>query len=261
VQKMKKFLLLCACLVSSGLQASDYCEYEKNIDQTLDLAGSEELFVLAGAGELRITGKKDSDVAQIKGRVCVSQEEWLEQSGLGTSSGTRAEITVDLPDIDDGRSWSDNNYAYLDLRLEVPEGIRLNVKDSSGDIEMEGVGAVTVQDSSGDMNITHASGPISIKDSSGDINLSDIRGDVTIESDSSGDIVGKDIMGNVLVESDSSGDIEFSDVGEDFVVERDSSGDISANRVGGDFKVLRDGSGEIDATDVEGAVEIPADKS
>jgi hypothetical protein len=258
---MKKFLLLCACLVSSGLQASDYCEYEKNIDQTLDLKGSEELVVMAGAGDLRITGVKGSNDAQISGRVCVSEEEWLEQSGVGTSGGKRAEITVDLPDTDDGGSWSGDNYAYLDLELEVPEGIRLDVRDSSGDIRMEGVGAVTVQDSSGDMNIAHASGPVSIKDSSGEIDVSDINGDVTIESDSSGDIVGKNIAGKVLVESDSSGDIEFSDVGEDFVVERDSSGNISANRVGGDFRVLRDGSGEIDATDVDGAVDIPADKS
>jgi hypothetical protein len=257
---MKKFMFLCACLVSYGLQASD-CEFEAMIDQTLDLSGSEELSVLAAAGSLEITGTKGSDVATIKGRVCVSEEEWLEESGVKTSGGNRAEIIVNLADTDDGGSWTGNNYAYLDLELEVPEGIRLNVRDSSGDIVMEGVGTVTVQDSSGDMKIAHASGPVSIKDSSGEIDVSDISGDVTIESDSSGDILGKDIEGTVLVKSDSSGDIEFSDVGEDFVVERDSSGDISATRVGGDFQVLRDGSGEINATYIDGEVEIPADKS
>ena len=62
---MKKFFLLCGCLVFSGLQASD-CEYEEMIDQTLDLSGSEELSVMAGAGDLRITGLKGGEVALIK---------------------------------------------------------------------------------------------------------------------------------------------------------------------------------------------------
>ena len=155
-------MLLCACLVSSGLQASD-CKHEKSIDQTLDLAGSEELSVLAGAGELRITGTKGGDLALIKGRVCVSEEEWLEESGVKTSGGKLAEIIVYLPDTDGDWSWSGNRYAYLDLELEVPEDVRLNVKDSSGDLEMKGVGAVDLQDSSGDIDITLAMGPVSIR--------------------------------------------------------------------------------------------------
>ena len=257
---MKKFFLLCGCLVFSGLQASD-CEYEEMIDQTLDLSGSEELSVMAAAGDLRITGLKGGEVALIKGRICVSEEEWLEESGVETSGGKQAEIVVQLPDTDDGGSWSGNNYAYLDLELEVPEHIQLNVKDSSGDLEMKGVGPVTVQDSSGDLDMSLVSGSVSIRDSSGEIELSDIAGDVTIESDSSGGIFGKGIEGTVLVENDSSGDIDFRDVGEDFVVESDSSGDISADRVGGNFHVQRDGSGSISATNVEGEVTIPADKS
>lgn len=257
---MNKFLLLCICLASFGLQASD-CEFKKSIDQTLDLSGSDELAVLAGAGDLRITGVSGSDFAVIKGRVCASEQKWLDQSGVETGSGKRAEIIVNLPDTDDGGSWRSNNYAYLDLELEVPEGIRIDVKDSSGDFEMKKVGAATVLDSSGDIDISDTTGPVIIRDSSGEIELRDINGDVTIESDSSGDIFGKNIVGNVLVKSDSSGDIEFRDVGENFVVERDSSGDIIANRVGGDFQVMRDGSGEIRASNVEGKVEIPADKS
>ena len=255
---MKKFLLLSACLVSFGLQASD-CKYEKSIDQTLDLADSEELTVKAAAGELRISGVVGSEVAVIKGRVCVSEKEWLAESGVETSGGRQAEITVELPDTDDGGSWTGNNYAHLDLELEVPEGVRLNVKDSSGEIRMEGVTVASVQDSSGDLEITDSTGPVSIKDSSGLIDLTDINGNVTIESDSSGDIFGKDIEGTVLVQNDSSGDIRFKNVSGDFVVERDSSGDISADRVGGNFEVQRDGSGEIHASNVTGEVSTPSD--
>jgi hypothetical protein len=253
---MKKFLLLGACLVATSLQAWD-CKFEKNIDQTLDLESSEELLVLAAAGDLQVTGVKDSKVASIKGRVCVSKEEWLDESRVETQGGSQAEIIVELPDTDGGWSLTGQRYAYLDLELEVPDDIPLNIKDSSGDIEITGTGGLSLQDSSGDIEIEDIQGAVTLSDSSGDIVLRDIEGDVTIESDSSGDIRGKDVEGAVLVKRDSSGDIRFSDVSEDFIVERDSSGDITANTVGGDFKVLKDGSGEIHSSNISGEVMIP----
>jgi len=251
---MMKYLLLCTGLLSTGLQASD-CEYDKSIELTLDLAGSTELAVLAAAGDLEITGIEDSRSASIKGRVCVSKKEWLEQSRVETSGGKRAEIRVVLPDTS---GWSfGSSYAYLDLELEVPGDIALVVRDSSGDIEIGDAGAVDVKDSSGDIEIRRASGPVNIQDSSGDIELADIDGDITIESDSSGGIRGKKVGGTVRVENDSSGDIRFSEVAEDFIVERDSSGDITADTIGGDFRVLRDGSGDISAINVSGEVVTP----
>jgi len=253
---MKKFLLLSVCLVSSGLQAWD-CEYEKNIDQTLDLGSAEELLVMAAAGDLEIIGVEDNESASIKGRVCVSKEEWLEESGVETQGGDPAEVRVVLPDTDGSWSLTGRTYAYLDLELEVPTSIALTVRDSSGDIDIENVAALDVQDSSGDIDIENAAGPVTLRDSSGEIQLSEIRGDVTIESDSSGDIQGKNVEGSVLVKSDSSGDISFSQVGEDYIVEKDSSGDIYAYEVAGDFRVLRDGSGDIDSRNVHGEVDIP----
>jgi DUF4097 and DUF4098 domain-containing protein YvlB len=253
---MKKLLLLCGCLASLGVQAD--CRYDKTIELTLDLGGSEELSILAGAGYLEISGSRDGNMAMITGRVCVSEEEWLDESTIITESGKQAKIIVELPDQDGGGWFSGNNYAYMDLKIEVPETMALTVRDSSGDIEMNDVGAVTVQDSSGDLDISRAYGSVSIRDSSGDIDLDGIEGDVIIESDSSGDIDGEDIMGMVRVLNDSSGEIHFSRVRDDFIVERDSSGDISADDIGGDFRVERDGSGEIRARNVSGEVDIPS---
>lgn len=255
---MKKYVVLFAILCVPALQA-DYCKYEKAIDQELDLSGSESLSVLAAAGDLEIRGIS-GDTARIGGTVCVSDEEWLEKSGVEVSGGKNAEIAVRLPDSEDGWSWTGRNYAYLDLELEVPESILLNVKDSSGDIDIRNVAGVSVHDSSGDIEIYQVSGNVTAVDSSGGIELEDIGGDVTIESDSSGDIEGEGIDGTVLVEKDSSGGIRFEDVGKDFIVERDSSGDITAKGVGGDFRVLRDGSGDIRSSDVAGEVDVP-DKS
>lgn len=250
--KWAAVLFLVACAPVQAWQ----CKYDKRIDQSLDVSGSSLLAVAAAAGDLRITGKPGVSEVQISGKVCVSEEAWLDGVSIETSGGDRASISVVIPDSN-GWSIFGSRYAYVDLELVVPDDLDLDVRDSSGDMEIEHVAAVTVKDSSGDIEISDASGPVIVRDSSGDIRVQDLAGDFTVVSDSSGDIRGKDIEGDVLVESDSSGDILFTRIGQSVVVERDSSGDIDVESVEGDFTVQHDGSGSIRSKDVKGKVEVP----
>ena len=253
---MKKSLWLCALLIAPTAHAWN-CKHEQSLDQVLDLSGTETLTVNAAAGDLQIRGKSGSDEAVIRGKICASDEELLAQARVLTKGGSNAEITVDLPKLDGGWSITGNKYTYIDLELEVPDNISLDVRDSSGDVEIDGVGSLVVQDSSGDVEIMDIDGTVSINDSSGDVEIEDVRGDVIVESDSSGDLEGKRITGNVLVQKDSSGDIHFTDVDQNFTVERDSSGDITGRNIGGNFTVERDGSGSIRSDNVTGKVTIP----
>jgi len=218
----------------------------------------DSLAVIARARSLVIIWSPNAHEASITGKVCVSKEAWLEEADIETQGGDQARIEVVLPRIDSGWSFTGNRYARLDLELVVPEGTALDVKDSSGSIRIEGVGAIVLKDSSGSIKIENTSGPISVQDSSGSITFNDIRGEVTIVADSSGNIDGKNIEGSVLVKQDSSGSIRFTDVSHDFIVEKDSSGSIVAKRIGGDFKVYKDSGGGIDSEDVVGEVSIPA---
>jgi hypothetical protein len=252
---MRKYLVLLATLAAGTAQAWD-CKYEKELVVALDLAGSERLSILAGAGDLRVTGHSGTQQARARGKLCVSEEEWLEQAGLLAEGGRAASITVELPDSS-GWSLVGSRYAYMDLEVDVPADIALDVRDSSGDIAIAGSGPVAIEDSSGDIDVQDVHGDVVLEDSSGDIDLVSIHGNVTVRQDSSGDIDGRRIEGAVRVEKDSSGDIRFREVRDDFVVERDSSGDIVADTIGGDFRVLKDGSGEIRSSAVSGAVEVP----
>ena len=236
---------------------ADWCKFEKNIDITLDVAASDTLAIYAAAGDLDVVGVAGSDQAVIRGKVCVSKQSWLEESSVNTQSGSHAQIEVSLPDTSGGWSLTGNKYASMDLHIEVPQDLALEIKDSSGDVMLTNIASLALQDSSGDIEIERARGPVSITDSSGDIDIEEVEGDVTIESDSSGDINASNINGSVLVVKDSSGDIDISHVSDNVVVERDSSGDISANDVGGDFRVLKDGSGGIRSNNVAGVVQIP----
>jgi len=261
VLPIRFWAIVLACLLVfqfSSEAVADSCKYEKKIDMTLDLSNSELLTISAVAGDLEVSGVSGSDQASIRGRACVSKETWLDAANVETTTGKHAEITVNLPDSDGG--WSllgRDNYRWMDLKIEVPDDLTLEIKDSSGDLSLENVASVQVQDSSGDIEISNVHGAVSVQDSSGDIDVDEIEGDFTVDADSSGDIYAEDITGSVLVVKDSSGDIRATRVSEDVIVERDSSGDIRAADVGGDFRVLKDGSGSITAKDVRGEVDIP----
>lgn len=251
---MKALIVLCAALAAPGLQAWN-CSHSKQIDQVIDLSGSETLLIEAKAGELEVRGHASTD-AVIRGTVCVSEESWLEQARVDTSDGREARISVDLPDTS-GWSLTGNKYAYIDLELTVPDRVAVVVKDSSGDADISGLASLEVSDSSGDLEIRNIDGLVSVKDSSGDIEIEDILGNVEIANDSSGDIEIGHVTGSVLIDNDSSGGIYVSDVSDDVEIGRDSSGDITADGVGGNFTVRRDGSGRIRALNVEGEVDIP----
>lgn len=251
-------LLVCLLVVQFSTKAvADWCKYESDINLTLDLTDTDVLAIAAVAGELEIVGVEGLNEAVIQGSVCASNESWLEESRIETQTGKHAEINVILPNHDSDWSLFRINYLSLDLRIEVPADLMLDIKDSSGDLSLDGVANVKLQDSSGDIEIDNIHGAITIRDSSGDIDVDQVNGDLTIEADSSGDIYVKNVQGEVLVERDSSGDIQIGHVTASVVILRDSSGDISANDVGGDFKVVKDGSGDIRSKNIKGSTELP----
>ncbi len=252
---MKKYLFAVLVLAAGSAQAWN-CKYDRNIDVNVNLTGSEKLVVEAAAGDLHINGRPGISEARAHGRVCVSDEEWLNEARLDTEGGREARISVVLPDYS-GRKLFGRHYRYMDLTIDVPEWTALDVTDSSGDTVIEHAGPLSIRDSSGDIEIDGVKGDVTLDDSSGDIEVHGVDGNVTVVSDSSGDIRGDDVQGGVLVRRDSSGDIRFSGVRDDFVVEHDSSGDIVARDIGGDFRVLHDSSGSISSHDVSGKVETP----
>ena len=248
-------------VISSLLAApadADSCRYEEPRGATIDAAGLERVVVDARAGSLAIVGKRGLAEVRAEGIACAGKRDHLESIRLvAQRTGTTATIEVEIPDTD----WSLFSGASprLDLEVEVPEGVALEVQDSSGAIEIRGVGSTEVRDSSGEIVVEDVSGDLRIEDSSGSIEVSDVSGDVRLE-DSSGGIEVRRVGGSVVVDRDTSGSIEVEHVQQNVLVRRDSSGSISVADIGGDFTVERDGSGSIRYEDVKGRVDIPKDK-
>lgn len=253
-----KLLLLASMTImaTASPAAAQYgSENSEPRNATVDAAGARTVRILARAGELRVEGKAGLAQVQVRGTARASNSRLL--AGIKLIAERRGDVVVIEADIPEHSSWRGDSYRGLDLIIDVPRGIALEVDDSSGDLEIRNVGALDLSDSSGNIELYDIGGALRVDDSSGGVRIEGVKGDVRL-SDSSGELDVRHVVGSVTVENDSSGEIVMEDVSGTIHIERDSSGSIRVADVGGDFIVDRDGSGDINSRNVKGAVRIPS---
>lgn len=249
---MRSIILCAIFLVAAAGHAHPGHECDQTAPRQAELpaGGVSVVSVKAAGGWLKIVGVPGLTAVRARGTACASTRELLEEIRLTADrQGSTARIEVDIPE------WKGRHgTARLDLAIEVPLRMNLDVTDGSGDIDIEGVGSLTVDDGSGSMRIRNTSGPVNIEDGSGDLVLENIGGAVEID-DGSGSIEVREVAGSVRID-DSSGGIMVREVRNSVVID-DSSGGIDVAGVGGDFLVRSDGSGGVDYADIRGQVRLP----
>ena len=210
----------------------------------------------AGARMARIEGRVGITEIQARGTARASSRDLLDRIRLTAERrGDVAYVIVELPEM--RGDWSDDDdHASLDLIVEVPKGLALDVEDRSGDLEIRGVGPLDLVDHSGEATIEDVGGRLRVRDGSGELRIRDVRGDVTLE-DGSGGVHLRTIRGSVTVDRDGSGEFEAEDVTGSIRIDSKGSGSVDVARVGGDFVVARKGTGSIEHRDVRGRVEVP----
>ncbi|PRX47539.1 putative adhesin [Prauserella shujinwangii] len=75
-------------------------------------------------------------------------------------------------------------FCSVSYDVTVPRGTAVRGEVSSGDVTLEGVGAVDVDASSGDVRVVDVSEPVRVDVSSGDVHGAGLRGDVQVEANS-----------------------------------------------------------------------------
>lgn len=240
------------------------CEYRADRSLDVDAKGLTLLKLDTGAGDLIVEGVPGLATIEVRGKACASNKDAL--AGIQFAQqreGSTSTVGTVIPD-ESNNSWSlfGDHYSYLDVHVRMPAGLKLDLRDSSGDLEVSGLtDGLDLKDSSGDILLHDLAGAVNVTDTSGDINVRHIAGDFTVISDSSGDINVDDVKGSAVVQEDSSGDISLRHVGGDARVDRDSSGDIDFVDVGRDAVVGVDGSGDITADGVKGNFTVGAKSS
>lgn len=222
---------------------------------TLPSAGVHTLVVTSGAGWLRIQGHGGFDRVQARGVAHASSEKLLAQVQLTVVRSSDTVFVAATTPLD---TSSVAGPAALDLTLDIPSGVALDVTDASGETIIHDVGSLRLATSgTGGVEIDNVAGPLNVVDGPGDFQASNIHGDVHIR-DGSGGIYLASVTGSVDIPLDGSGEIQVSDVTGSVHVGAKSSGEVSARNVGGDLLVDASGSGSVEYHDIKGRVSLPA---
>ena len=267
-----KLLVIGISVFATSLSAFGKDDCPHRADRVAEAAtdGIKHIVVRAGAGELRIEGQPGRRTVLANATACAAREKQLE--GLQIRISREADALVVATEIPEGLNpiqWFRSD-GVIDVSLQVPAGMSVDVEDSSGtaviskvgatrvtdsagDLFIESIkGSVTVGDGSGQVTIRNVQGPVRLADGSGDMLVNDVMGEIAVTNDGSGEIAIADVQGNVTVGQDSSGDIRIERVTGSVKIEEDGSGDIFVSTVKHDVSITRDGSGEIEVAGIEG---------
>jgi len=228
------------------------CEFSADITAELAATSEQLIRIEAGSGSLTVEGRAGLSAVRVTGLACASDEWLLDELRISLE---RRGSAVELETFHPRDSWGRNNYARIDLEVEVPLGMDAEIDDGSGWASLSGLGELVVEDGSGGLTVTDIEGSVDIDDGSGGLEVRDVRGDLFID-DGSGSMLIEGITGTVTV-SDGSGSMDIRDVGEGLMIREMGSGTLRVSGVEGDFTV-RDGRNErIRYSGVAGEVDIP----
>lgn len=255
------FIVTAAFIPGRPARASVVDDYTAPRDADIDARGAKSVEVRAGAGSLRIEGRPGISQVQVRGTARASSRNRLADIKLiAERHGDVVYIKADMPEDNGTGFWNavrgDWGNMQLDLVIEVPQSLSLDVEDGSGDAKFANIGPMKLTDGSGELSIIGVKGDLTVEDGSGSMTIENVEGRVRV-TDGSGEITAKNIVGDFIVEEDGSGSIEVAGVGGNMRIEEDGSGSIDVDRIAGDFTVDHKGSGSIRSSGVRGKTDIP----
>jgi hypothetical protein len=212
---MRLQILALVSALPATLAAQDYTAPR---NATVPASNARRIEIIGRAGVLRVDGRAGARDVVVRGTARASTRRGLEEVQLIAEErdGT-IHIEADIPE---NRDWNDDDHQSLDLTIEVPRDLPLEVADGSGDLQIRNVGPLTVTDGSGELAI-------------------------------------RDVQGGVEIGGKGSGTLRLTNIDRSVHVRSKGSGSIDASHIGGDFVVDRKASGGIEYSDVKGRVEVP----
>ncbi|MGI2133635.1 hypothetical protein ACRN93_20200 [Shewanella baltica] len=235
---------LTGCIINvnaAGMPDLDHQQRELTLDSQ-DLQG---LIAETGAGSLEIIGVEG--LTQIKLVADIYSNDDSKVILTLEKKANKAKLKADFE-----QSGFNNYSPYIDLKLQVPANLALDIDDGSGAILISKMTAdINVKDGSGEL-IINGGNNVSIDDGSGDIEVSQINGSLTID-DGSGAIKVTDVRGNIAID-DGSGNIEVANVQSPVTI-TDGSGDINVFNTKG-LTILAAGSGDVKFNKIDGPVSM-----
>jgi beta-lactamase regulating signal transducer with metallopeptidase domain len=233
--------------------STTWCPYSAADTLVMSAGGIGRLRVQVPAGDLRIVGRPVGNAVRVLGRRCGSRPEVLD--GLAVDMGQRGEeirIKVELPRHLFSRTQG--TVARVDLDIEVPQSLALDLETSIGNVELVDIGSVRLRDRLGDVRIAGVAGTLVLEPGSGDLRIRDIRESVQLTGGIG--LIELDQVGGDVSVTGRTGRTVIRDVQGSIVIQR-HAGDVRVERVAGDLTVQRLENGEVHHHAVLGTVHLP----
>ena len=255
-----KFIMLIMFIFPLAVSAKTYGEIK---ELSLSSEGISAMNIECGAGFLKLKGVEGLDEIKVKADVIAGNkkgkelDEFIEEN-VELSLERHGHRAVLISRIEpSGFSFSlfslKNGNKRIDLTVEVPKVMNVEIKDGSGDIELKNInGEVNIDDGSGSIEVEDVKGEFEIHDGSGDLEINNIDAKTEIH-DGSGELSIHNVKGEMEIR-DGSGSMVIKDATGEVTIS-DGSGDIKIDKVMGDLEI-EDGSGTLWLTDIDGNVEI-----
>jgi DUF4097 and DUF4098 domain-containing protein YvlB len=253
-------ILTCALLLAPLAAHANECRFQAPRNATFDLAGVHTLVVEVGHHDLHLKGSPGTTSVQFHGRACASSQERL--AGLQFSQRREGDRLILSADDQHGADrlvfFGFSSYAYLDMQVDVPAGLDVEVDVGSGDAHVANVASLKSDVGSGDLDVNGVRGRFETEVHSGDVRAEDV-GETRVTSVGSGDFTVNRVRGNISIGSIGSGDVNLRAIGGSVDFGSVGSGDLRVNGVARDLRVARVGSGDVVHAAVAGKVDIPKD--
>ncbi|MCG9731460.1 DUF4097 domain-containing protein [Shewanella sp. Isolate13] len=235
---------LSGCIINvNGTSAGPLNHQKKQLQ--IDASHIETLVAETGAGDLNIQGV--DGLSQIMVTADIYTYGDIESNLSLKQNGAKATLIAEFDS-----SINFQRSPYIDLTIQVPSSMMLDIDDGSGDIEIKGLSAnITLDDGSGDVWIKGGN-ELNIQDGSGSVEVSNTTGKLTLE-DGSGSITLSGIGGDTHID-DGSGDLSVKNVNGHVVID-DGSGDIDVDNTLG-LSIIESGSGDLSVDNIKGAVSM-----
>jgi hypothetical protein len=221
--------------------------------------GIDTLVVKCGAGSLKLSGVSNGSKIRISAQIEVenfSETDFKEfiQKNIQLSlnkQANRATLQSDMTPL-----ANPDQDARINLKIEIPETMNVDIIDGSGSIGVDSLNAnLQIDDDTGSIKLKNISGEVRIGDSSGSIAIEEITGNVFI-TDGSGSIAIESVRGDLNVK-DGSGKITIVDIDGNVTVS-DGSGSIEIQDVKKNVLIIirEEGSGVVEVEGTKGKVTI-----
>ena len=251
--------LALAVLLLAPLSAfASPCKFEAPRNLQLNLAGVKSVQISVHSQDLHVIGNGSSNELSLTGRACASDKSELEQLQI-TQQRDGDQLRIDIG----GKQHSSfslfgSSYANLEVTVNLPASMPVNVSVGSGNADVRGVQELQSIVGSGDLHVRQIAGKFSTSVGSGDVDATDV-GALDAGSVGSGDLKVSGVKGDAKVGSIGSGDVTLRQIGGTVRAGTLGSGDLTVNDVAGNFTLGAKGSGDVNHSGVKGKVSVPQD--